>query len=129
MRRSPVVPPDLRARLEAARLDTLSLLRAVDLLPTAPREVPRLRPVFDLDADCAEALWALDQPPGKLDLRAMVRDTLASLERLPTARADYLARHPPAARERLLADAQAIRPGLASVEAYNGVPGRDPGIR
>ena len=31
----------------------------------------------------AEALWALDQEPGTLDLRAMFRDTLAALDQLP----------------------------------------------
>jgi hypothetical protein len=38
---------------------------------------------FELDADYAEALWALDQPPGRIDFGVTVRDALASLEQLP----------------------------------------------
>ena len=34
----------------------------------------------------AEALRALDQPAGALDVAAMVRETLASLQHLPAAR-------------------------------------------
>lgn len=128
MPRSPV-PADLRSRLETARLDTLALLRAIDLLPMAAQELPHLHELFELDADCAEALWALDQPPGKLDLRAMVRDTLGSLERLAAARARYLARHPPPVRARLATEAKAIRDNLDPREAYNEVPGRAPGFR
>ena len=39
-----------------------------------------------MDADFAEALWALDQPPGHLNMAIMVRDTQASLVALPAAR-------------------------------------------
>jgi hypothetical protein len=45
-----------------------------------------------------EALWALDQPPGKLNPRAMLRDTLALT----------------------------IRVNLSPAEAYKMIPGRDP---
>src|SRR5574341_62450 len=59
------VPADLRARLETARLDLLALFRALDRMDLAPAEIPQrlIRQLFELDADCAEALWALDQPP------------------------------------------------------------------
>ncbi len=52
-----------------------------------PNEIPQklLYQLFELDADCAEALWALDQPLGSFDVNAMVRDTLATLEQLPAA--------------------------------------------
>ena len=42
-------------------------LRSMDLTPF---EIPQrlIRRLFELDADYAEALWALDQPPGTLDL-------------------------------------------------------------
>src|SRR5271167_1788480 len=85
-RRSTVeVPADLRARLEAARLDLLALFRALDRMDLSPSEIPQrlIRQLFELDADYAEALWALDQPPGALDLNAMLRDTLAALDQLP----------------------------------------------
>jgi hypothetical protein len=65
-RRSAVeVPADLRARLEAARLDLLALFRTLDRMDLAPSEIPQrlIRQLFELDADYAEALWALDQPP------------------------------------------------------------------
>ena len=75
------IPADLRARLEAARLDLLALFRALDRMDLSPAEIPQvlIRQLFELDADFAEALWALDQQPGSLDLRAMLRDTLAAL--------------------------------------------------
>ena len=81
------VPADLRGRLEVARLDLLSLFRALDRLNLAPAEIPQrlIRQLFALDADYAEALWALDQPPGTLNMTAMLGDTLAALEQLPEA--------------------------------------------
>jgi hypothetical protein len=81
------IPPDLRARLEAARLDLLALFRALDRMDLTPAEIPQrlIRQLFELDADYVEALWALDQPVGKFDWQAMLRDTLAALEQLPQA--------------------------------------------
>src|SRR6266446_7597658 len=81
------IPVDLRARLEAARLDLLALFRALDRMDLSAAEIPQrlIHQLFELDADYVEALWALDQPPGGLDLRAMLRDTLAALEQLPDA--------------------------------------------
>jgi hypothetical protein len=85
------VPADLRSRLEAARLDLLALFRALDRMDLTPSEIPQrlIRQLFELDADYAEALWALDQPPGALDVKAMLRDTLAALEQLPEACARF----------------------------------------
>jgi hypothetical protein len=77
--RSPAgVPVDLRAKLETARLDLLALFRALDRMELTPAEIPQrlIRQLFELDADCAEALWALDQPAGTLNWKLMVRDTL-----------------------------------------------------
>lgn len=130
-RPSAFVPPDLRSRLQAARLDTLALLRALDqaLVPPAQLPQPQTHQLFELDADCAEALWALDQPAGSLDLRAMVRDTLVSLDELPRAREQVRARLPPAANPRVPTIEKAIRARLDPSEAYNDVPGRDPHSR
>ena len=77
------IPADLRARLETARLDLLALFRALDRMHLTPPQIPQrlLRQLFELDADYVEALWGLDQPPGKLNLHAMLRDTLAALVR------------------------------------------------
>src|SRR5947208_5081355 len=88
---SPAVPSDLRARLETARLDLLALFRALDRMDLSPAEIPQrlIRQLFELDADYAEALWALDQPPGSFNVKAMVRDTLASLDQLPAAVARF----------------------------------------
>src|SRR5712691_8438928 len=91
-RRSTVeVPADLRARLEAARLDLLALFRALDRMDLTPSEIPQrlIRQLFELDADYAEALWALDQPPGTLNLKSMLRDTLAALGQLSEASARF----------------------------------------
>src|SRR6202142_2727547 len=81
------IPPDLRTRLETARLDLLALFRALDRMYLTPDQIPQrlIRQLFELDADYVEALWGLDQPPGKLNLRLMLRDTLAALEQLPSA--------------------------------------------
>ncbi|MBA3356240.1 MAG: hypothetical protein H0U18_09980, partial [Pyrinomonadaceae bacterium] len=57
------IPADLRARLEAARLDLLALFRALDRMNLSSAEIPQrlIRQLFELDADYVEALWALDQ--------------------------------------------------------------------
>src|SRR2546425_9365859 len=73
--RSPLEIPDgLRARLEVARLDLLALFRALDGMNLSSEEIPQrlLRQLLAWDADLAEALWALDQPAGSLDRRAML---------------------------------------------------------
>src|SRR5437667_11316375 len=82
-----VVPANLRTHLETSRLDLLALFRALDRMDLSALEIPQrlLRQLFELDADYAEALWALDQPPDSLDWAAMLRDTLAALEQLPDA--------------------------------------------
>ncbi len=118
---SPPIPKDLRPRLEAARLDTLALLRAIDRAFIAPHKLPahELHQLYELDADCAEALWALDQPAGSLDFRAMVRDTLASLDQLAAARELVRARIPSAAQPSVLTLEKTIRPKLARRESYN----------
>jgi hypothetical protein len=87
-RRTPAeIPADLRPRLETARLDLLAFFRARDRMNLTPEQIPQrlIRQLFELDADYVEALWALDQPRGKLNMRAMLGDTLAALEQLPAA--------------------------------------------
>ena len=125
-RASSRIPADLRARLEAARLDTLALLRALDRSGIPLRELPHaeLHQLYERDADCVEALWALDQPSGSLDVAVMVRDTLASLEHVPAARAAVRTRLP--AHPRLQQLESSIRTELHPREAYNDVPGHSP---
>ena len=128
-RRSAVeVPVDLRHRLEAARLDLLALFRALDRMDLTPSEIPQrlIRQLFELDADYAEALWALDQPPGTLDVKAMLRDTLAALDQLPEASARFKKNLPPRAHPGLAQLEVTVRHSLLPAEAYNMVPGRDP---
>jgi hypothetical protein len=128
-RRSQVgIPADLRARLEAARLDLLALFRALNRMDLAPAEIPQrlIRQLFELDADYAEALWALDQPPGSLDLNLMLRDTLAALEQLPEATARLRKNLPKRAHPTLVRLELSVRQSLLPAEAYNMVPGRDP---
>ena len=123
-RASVEIPADLRARLETARLDLLVLFRALDRMHLTPEQIPQrlLRQLFELDADYVEALWGLDQPPGKLNLHAMLRDTLAALEQLPAA----CWRLPPKALFTLAQLKLTIRKNLNTAEAYNMVPGRNP---
>lgn len=122
------VPAGLRARLEAARLDLLALFRALDQMDLAPTEIPQrlIRQLFELDADYAEALWALDQPAGTLDLNLMLRDTMAALEQLPEAAARFRKHLPHRARPALAQLEITVRHTLLPAEAYSMVPGRDP---
>lgn len=127
-RSSPEIPPDLRTRLEAARLDLLAMFRALDRMDLSAAEIPQrlLRQLFELDADYAEALWALDQPPGALDLRAMLRDTLAALEELPNACARFRKNLPKRAHPILASLEPSVRKSLDPREAYNMLSGSDP---
>ncbi len=122
------IPGDLRARLEVARLDLLALFRALDRVNLSPDEIPQrlLRQLFELDADLAEALWALDQPEGSLHRRAMLRDTLAALDQLPPKRAQFRGKLPARAHPILEQLEGSVRKALNPKEAYNMVPGRDP---
>jgi hypothetical protein len=127
-RSSVAIPADLRTRLEAARLDLLVLFRALDRMDLTPLEIPQrlLQQLFELDADYVEALWALDQPKGSFDLRAMLRDTLAALDQLPDATASFRKHLPKRAHPVLLKLEPVIRESLNPNAAYNMVPGRDP---
>lgn len=127
-RTSEQIPADLRARLETARLDLLAFFRALDRMNLTPQQIPQrlIRQLFELDADYVEALWGLDQPPGKLNLHTMLRDTLAALEQLPEA-SSRLRKNLPAHAHALLSRLElTIRSNLNPAEAYNMVPGRDP---
>jgi hypothetical protein len=122
------IPVDLRARLETARLDLLALFRALDRMALVPAEIPQrlIRQLLELDADYAEALWALDQPPGTLDLRLMLRDTLVALDQLPEASSRFRKNLPSHAHPILAQLEAAVRRRLLPVDAYSMVPGRDP---
>jgi hypothetical protein len=122
------IPADLRARLEGSRLDLLALFRALDKMDLLPADIPQrlIRQLFELDADYVEALWALDQPPGSLDLHAMLRDTLAALDQLPEARARFLTNLPRRAHTILAQLEITVRRSLDLAEAYSMVPGRSP---
>src|ERR1700674_600452 len=74
------IPPDLRPRLETARLDLLALFRALDRMNLTPQQIPQrlIRQLFELDADYVEALWGLDPPRPNLEVPVMLRDTLAA---------------------------------------------------
>jgi hypothetical protein len=119
----------LRSRLEAARLELRALYRALDRMLLAQDLPAGLRQLQELDADFAEALWVLDQPRGRFNLSAMIEDTLASLNRLPPARARFLASFDDATQAALEERAQATRMVLAPSDAYLEIPGRDPAAR
>ena len=128
IRGSQEIPVDLRGRLETARLDLLALFRALDRMDLSPAEIPQrlIRQLFELDADYVEALWALDQPPGSLNTKAMLRDTLASLEQFTDAVARFRKNLPRRAHPQLETLEASLRKTLHPLEAYNQVPGRDP---
>ena len=127
-RTSEDIPADLRARLETARLDLLALFRALDRMSLTPQQIPQqlIRQLFELDADYVEALWGLDQPPGKLSVSALLQDTQAALEQLPAACSRLRENIPSGAQITLSRLELSIRPKLNPAEAYNMVPGRDP---
>jgi hypothetical protein len=133
-RHKPVeIPPDLRTRLETARLDLLALFRALDrMYPMylTQEQIPQrlIRQLFELDADYVEALWGLDQPPGTLNLQLMLRDTLAALDQLPTACARLRKNLPSQTLPTLSQLELTIRANLNPTEAYNMVPDRNPQI-
>lgn len=132
LRRSPpAIPADLRIRLETARLDLLVLFRALDQMDLSPLEIPQrlLRQLFELDADYVEALWALDQPKGALNIRAMLRDTQAALDQLLDALVRFRKNLPKRAQSSLASLEPKVRKSLNPREAYNMVPGRDPQSR
>jgi hypothetical protein len=129
LRRSPpTLPADLRPKLETARLDLLALFRALDRMDLTAWEIPQrlLRQLYELDADYVEALWGLDQPPGTLDIRLMLRDTLAALEQLPEALQRFRKNLPRRAHSTLAVLESSVRTALDPCEAYNMVPRRDP---
>ena len=127
-RTSEEIPADLRARLEAARLDLLALFRALDRMNLTAHQIPQrlIQQLFELDADYVEALWGLDQPPGKLNVHLMLRDTLAALDQLPAACSRFRKNLPPQALAPLSRMELIIRSNLNPAEAYNMIPGRDP---
>ena len=116
----------LRPQLEACRLDLRALFRVLDRMRLAQDLPAELRRLQELDADLAEALWVLDQPPGKFDWTAMARDTLASLTRVAAAREAFLAVFDASTRAQLEARVQGMRSVLTPSDAYLDIPGRDP---
>lgn len=122
------IPEDLRRRLETARLELLALFRALDRMNLTSREIPQrpIRQLFELDADYAEALWALDHPANRLDWDAMLHDTLSALRKLPAA-LDRFRKHLPSRVHPALAHLEnGLRNQIDPAEAYNMVPGHDP---
>jgi hypothetical protein len=85
-----------------------------------------IRQLFELDADYVEALWALDQAPGSLDLHAMLRDTLVALDQLPEACTRLRSNLPHRAHPILAQLELSVRRVLDPAEAYSMVPGRRP---
>ena len=111
-----------------ARKFRLALFRALDRMDLSPAEIPQrlLRQLFELDADCAEALWALDQPPETLDRHAMLGQILAALELLPEVCASFRTKLPPRVHPALSQLESTLRHELDPTQAYSMVPGRDP---
>jgi|GEM_PF-2002738 len=121
------VPIDLRSHLERARQEQLALFRGLDRVDVSAQEMPQreLRALMELDADCAEALWALDNPRG-LNLKMMVKDTEKSLRRIPEVRKKLLSKLPTRVLAPLSDHAAQILASITLEDAYRGIPGRDP---
>jgi len=122
------VPKALEVKLKASRLDLLALFRAIDSLEMDARELPPvlLNELFELDADFAQALCALDEPLGSIDVRAMLSDTRRSLADLDRTRMYFLESLIPGRRAPLEKWIRKIRPTLTQDDAYHAIPGKDP---
>ena len=122
------VPPEFRTRLEMARLELLTLFRALDRLSLTAEEIPQdeLHELFELDADFAKALLVLDRPPHGIVVKLMLDDTEASFDALPEARENFLTLLPDSSRKLLAKLQVSIRKALTLQDAYNSIPGRDP---
>ena len=118
------VPVSLRNCLEKARLENLALFRGLDRVNVSAQEMPQkeLKQLMELDADCAEALWALDNPRG-LNLKMMVRDTQKSLRRIPEVRKELLAKLPERILIPLSNHETQILTTLTLQDAYRDIPG------
>lgn len=114
--------------LKTARIELLALFRAIDQLPMDARELhqPTLNELFDLDGDYAEALWVLDEPAAKVDVRRMMRDTRRALGRLAETRARFMFYLPPPRAAALEAKVQLMRQTLSPQDAWHAIPGKDP---
>ncbi len=125
---APGMPHDLRQVLEEERLESLILFRTLDRLGVGEREVGKraLLELMELDADCAEALWALDQPARKIAPKPMLRDTLESLKILPARREAYVESLPKSLKAEVQSLRKRVELTVSPHEAYNCVPGRDP---
>ena len=124
----PSILGNLRKRIETARLDLLALFRALDRVNLAPSEIPQslLRELFELDADFAEGLWALDQPPESLNFRGGLSVALSALENWLEDCDEFLDCLPSRVLQPLVDQRELIRPTLTIQDAYLQVPGRDP---
>ena len=120
------VPPGFRELLEQKRISLLTLFRALDRLGFMQEFPPELRMLFELDADLAEALCVLDKPPGRFDLSAMTRDTMASIRTIPNVLRALFAQLNESEQRELSICADAIRAQLSPLAAYQDIPGRDP---
>ncbi len=121
------VPVELRNNLEKARQEQLALFRGLDRVDVSAQEMPQkeIKKLMELDADCAEALWALDNPRG-LNLRKMVRDTEKSLLRIPKVRKELLAKLPERVLIPLANHEAQILTTLTLQDAYRDIPGKVP---
>ena len=121
------IPPDMRTKLEDVRLEALAISRSLDTLGLKLADLPpQLQDLFELDADFAEALWALDQPAKALKFDRMLKDTEASLRRWPQRVSKFTAALDPVTAEQLERRRPAVHATLEPRDAYRDVPGAKP---
>lgn len=117
----------MRKKLEDVRLEALALSRSLDTLGLTLADMPpTLRELFELDADFAEALWALDQPAKALNFDRMLKDTEAALRLWPRQVSRFTAALNPVTAEQLERRLPVVHATLDAGDAYRGVPGAKP---
>lgn len=125
MTRNGRIPPGFRNRLEDARLDMRALYRTSDRLHLAQDLPKHVLSLGELDADFAEALCVLDKDLSSYDVPVMVRDTLASLDKMPFAIERALALLAPEQQQQVGHFLPIVRDQLPPEDAYLDIPGRD----
>jgi len=124
---SKVPNADLQVRLEKTRRELLALFRGLDRLDVSAKEMPQkeLRALMELDADCAEALWAVHNPK-RVNQVMMVNDTEESLRRVPLVRQALFSKLPKRVLVPLTDLEAQIVESLTLNDAYRNIPGMDP---
>lgn len=123
---------ELRPPLEAARLDLRALYRALPacgwlkISQSSFASSKSWMPTSRKPCSCSTGHLS---PPAGVDWRLMIGDTQASLQRLPAARAAFLATFDAETRLAIEERTRRMRDALLPEEVYLEIPARDPDAR